>query len=465
MAEKEVSFLTDRSIGGRFKRALAVALPSIALARKDPYLVKALYDKEEEFGKLDRQDASDLIKTTASSITDLITKNKATRKNRVNSNLESLTALKGKFPELENADIALIQKRGLGGTLEKIKTKFNLDNLNGIVTMLKENTDLTAETPTSKVPNMTLNELAEALAIPAKNIDLQMKQIRSQPSSGPITSFVTGEMFDDEKGVDLTPRIQNIVKSADVSQAVDTAKEKELQAYFDTKKDIFTEAGKVAKRITSLGAKEDIGEEKMAKVAEAAVAKRLGLSVSISTQGDVIYAQDAKKYEKVVPRIAQIIKQKALSLKIEGPKLDDPRFYTNQSAIDQVINENFKVEGDVAEGKGKDRPQGFILKSLQDVGLEKISENTGPVKKNKKDTTVEPLRGRQINKMYKDEVKNIKDAYDKLLIEINKEKRQSVKQSRRNAAKQKYLQDLSDAKSKYRQMFLDNNLKPSDYGL
>ena len=67
--------------------------------------------------------------------------------------------------------------------------------------------------------------------------------------------------------------------------------------------------------------------------------------------------------------------------------------------------------------------------------------------------------------MYKDEVKNIKDAYDKLLIEINKEKRQSVKQSRRNAAKQKYLQDLSDAKSKYRQMFLDNNLKPSDYGL
>ena len=121
MAEKEVSFLTDRSIGGRFKRALAVALPSIALARKDPYLVKALYDKEEEFGKLDRQDASDLIKTTASSITDLITKNKATRKSRVNSNFESLTALKGKFPELENADIALIQKRGLGGTLENIK--------------------------------------------------------------------------------------------------------------------------------------------------------------------------------------------------------------------------------------------------------------------------------------------------------------------------------------------------------
>ena len=54
MAEKESSFLTDRSFGGRFKRALAVALPSIALARDNPYLVKSLYDKEEEFGKLDR---------------------------------------------------------------------------------------------------------------------------------------------------------------------------------------------------------------------------------------------------------------------------------------------------------------------------------------------------------------------------------------------------------------------------
>ena len=154
-----------------------------------------------------------------------------------------------------------------------------------------------------------------------------------------------------------------------------------------------------------------------------------------------------------------------MALKIEGPKLDDPRFYTNQSAIDQVINENFKVVGEVAEGKGKDVPRGFILKSLQDVGLEKITENTGSVKKDKKDPKVAPLSGRKINKMYKDAVKNIKDAYDKLLIEINKEKRQSIKQNKRNAAKQKYLQDLSDAKSKYRQMFLDNNLKPSDYGL
>lgn len=462
MAEKEVSFLTDRSIGGRFKRALAVALPSIALARKDPYLVKALYDKEEEFGKLDRQDASDLIKTTASSITDLINKNKATRKGRVNSNLESLTALKGKFPELENADIALIQKRGLGGTLEKIKTKFNLDNLNGIVTMLKENTDLTAETPTSKVPNMTLSELAEALAPAAKNIDLQMKQIRSQPSSGPITSFVTGEMFDDEKGVDLTPRIQNIIKSADVSQAVDTEKEKELQAYFDNQKDIFTEAGKQARRISSLAAKEDIGEEKMAKVAEAAIAKRLGLSVSINTAtGDVTYAPKAQRYEQVVPRIAQIVKEKALSLKIDGPKLDDPRFYTNQSAIDQIINENFKVVGDVAGGKGKDRPQGFILKSLQDVGLEDLKQEEVI----KKDATEEKLSRREINRMYKAEIKQIDANYVKELAEIAKEKRQSKRNNLRNAAKRKYDTDIANAKAKYREMMLDNEYNPADIGL
>ena len=462
MAEKEVSFLTDRSIGGRFKRALAVALPSIALARKDPYLVKALYDKETEFGKLDRQDASDLIKTTASSITNLINKNKATRKSRVNSNLESLTALKGKFPELENADIALIQKRGLGGTLEKIKTKFNLDDLNGIVTMLKENTDLTAETPTSKVPNMTLNELAEALAPAAKNIDLQMKQIRSQPSSGPITSFVTGEMFDDEKGVDLTPRIENIVKSSDVSQAVDTEKEKELQAYFDTQKDIFTEAGKQARRISSLGAKEDIGEERMAKVAEATIAKRLGLSVSINAStGEVTYAPKAQKYEQVVPRIAQIVKEKALALKIDGPKLDDPRFYTNQSAIDQIINENFKVVGDVAAGKGKDRPQGFILKSLQDVGLEDLKQE----KVIKKDTTEEKLSRREISRMYKAEIKQIEANYVKELAEIAKEKRESKRRNLRNAAKRKYDTDILNAKAKYREMMLDNEYNPADIGL
>ena len=370
--------------------------------------------------------------------------------------------MKGKFPELENADIALIQKRGLGGTLEKIKTKFNLDNLNGIVTMLKENTDLTAEIPTSKVPNMTLNELAEALAPAAKNVDLQMKQIRSQPSSGPITSFVTGEMFDDEKGVDLTPRIENIVKSSDVSQAVDTEKEKELQAYFDTQKDIFTEAGKQARRISSLGAKEDIGEERMAKVAEATIAKRLGLSVSINAStGEVTYAPKAQKYEQVVPRIAQIVKEKALALKIDGPKLDDPRFYTNQSAIDQIINENFKVVGDVAAGKGKDRPQGFILKSLQDVGLEDLKQE----KVIKKDTTEEKLSRREISKMYKAEIKQIDADYVKELAEIAKEKRESKRRNLRNAAKRKYDTDILNAKAKYREMMIDNEYNPADIGL
>ena len=111
MAEKESSFLTDKSFGGRFKRALAGALPSIALAKDNPYLVKSLYDKEEEFGKLDREDARTLIKSTASSITDLINKNKVKRQNRVDSTLESLTSLKGEFPELDNSDIALIHKR------------------------------------------------------------------------------------------------------------------------------------------------------------------------------------------------------------------------------------------------------------------------------------------------------------------------------------------------------------------
>ena len=125
MAEKESSFLTDKSFGGRFKRALAVALPSIALAKDNPYLVKSLYDKEEEFGKLDREDARTLIKSTASSITDLINKNKVKRQNRVEATLETLTSLKGEFPELDNADIALIHKRNLGPTLRSIKKTFS----------------------------------------------------------------------------------------------------------------------------------------------------------------------------------------------------------------------------------------------------------------------------------------------------------------------------------------------------
>ena len=190
-------------------------------------------------------------------------------------------------------------------------------------------------------------------------------------------------MFSDEKGVDLSPQIQNIVQSSDVTSTVDTEDTKKFKEFLDANQDIFTDAGKQARRVASLSAKEDIGEERIAKVAEATIAKRLGLSVSINTLGDVTYAPAAKKYEQVVPRIAQLVKEKALQLKIDGAKLDDPRFYTNQSAIDKIINDNFAVEGEKEEGKGKERPQGFILKQLQDVGLEKVSST----KTEKKDKT------------------------------------------------------------------------------
>ena len=122
MAEKESSFLTDRSFGGRFKRALAVALPSIALARDNPYLVKSLYDKEEEFGKLDRAENNELVKSVVSNISGIITKNRTKRESRIDSNLESLTKIKNLFKNdnLDNADIAFIHDRGLTKTFSDI---------------------------------------------------------------------------------------------------------------------------------------------------------------------------------------------------------------------------------------------------------------------------------------------------------------------------------------------------------
>ena len=156
-------------------------MPSIALAKDNPYLVKSLYDKEEEFGKLDKEDARTLIKSTASSITDLINKNKVKRQSRVDSTLE-FNILK-EFPELDNADIALIHKRNLGHTLRSIKKTFSLDKVDHLLNTVKEQIDTTSEDVTkSKIPNMTLSELSEAMA-PAKRFDMEMKGIRSAPAS------------------------------------------------------------------------------------------------------------------------------------------------------------------------------------------------------------------------------------------------------------------------------------------
>ena len=454
MAEKESSFLTDKSVGGRFKRALAVALPSIALARKDPYLVKALYDKEAEFGKLDREDANSLIKTTASSITDLINKNKTKRQSRIDANLESLTALKGEFPELDNADIALIQKRGLGDTLKKIKKTFNLSKVDTVLNIVKENIDPSAENlNATKIPNMTLNELAEAIAPTAKNIDLQMTQIRSQPASGPIRSFVSGEMFSDEKGTDLTPRVENIIKSADVNQAVDTQAAREFREFASKNTDIFTKAGEEAKRISELQSKDIIGEKDILKQAPKTILEYLGVEFSTNASGDIIYQGDAKKYAQALPSLASEVKEKALKLRKDLAEKDNPEFITLQSAMERIINSSFNIED------GKYRPKGFVLDKLNQLELEKKDEDDDDGEENK--TTKRSLR--DLKDMYRialqENDKNLKTALDA----INDQRlNESAKETKRKAAKAKHRAEARRLRGVYRQLAINNDHEPDD---
>jgi hypothetical protein len=451
MAEKEVSFLTDRSIGGRFKRALAVALPSIALARKDPYLVKALYDKETEFGKLDRQDASDLIKTTASSITDLITKNKTKRQNRIEANLESLSKLKGAFPELDNADIALIQKRGMGKTLQNIKKTFNLSDVSSVLNIVKENIDSSSENlNASKIPNMTLNELAKAIAPTAKNIDLQMKQIRSQPSSGPITSFVTGEMFSDEKGVDLTPRVQNIVKSADVSQAVDTDATREFKEFAARNTDIFTKAGEEAKRISELQSKDVIGEKDILREAPKTILKYLGVEFSTNAAQEIIYQGDAKKYSQALPSLASQVKEKALALRKDLATKDDPEFITLQSAMERIINNAFTIEDN------KYKPKGFVLEELNKLKLDEE-------KKKKKDEETGRRSLRDLQNAYKIALEqNDQELKDKIKEIQNKKLFKNEEARRITAARTKHKSEKRRIRGVYRQLAINNDHNPDD---
>ena len=184
MAEKESSFLTDRSFGGRFKRALAVALPSIALAKDNPYLVKSLYDKEEEFGKLDRAENNELVKSVASNISAIITKNRSKRESRIDSNLESLTKIKNIFKNdnLDNADIAFIHDRGLTKTFNDIKNEYSLSSVKPLVENMKSQSDTSSESPNNtKIPNMTLKELAIAMAPAATLITVSLAEALPLP--------------------------------------------------------------------------------------------------------------------------------------------------------------------------------------------------------------------------------------------------------------------------------------------
>ena len=454
MAEKESSFLTDKSFGGRFKRALAVALPSIALAKDNPYLVKSLYDKEEEFGKLDREDARTLIKSTASSITDLINKNKVKRQSRVDSTLESLTSLKGEFPELDNADIALIHKRNLNYTLRSIKKTFSLDKVDHLLNTVKEQIDTTSEDVTkSKIPNMTLSELSEAMAPAAKRFDMEMKGIRSAPASGPITSFVSGEMFSDEKGVDLTPQIQNIVKSSDIQPAVEDEKTKEIKEFISSKGDIFTEAGKEAKKVSELAPKDVMGESKMITEAEKLLLKRLGVEFKQNTDGTVLYEGDVKKYQQAMTLLSPIIKDRALAQRIKDAKLGlRPKdIMTKQDALIDTIESQFKIID------GKVQPIGFVRDKLIELKLlDPIDYGDGDGDGSETVTSLRDLVG-----AYKVEQKTLKDAYEaKNRDIINNQKRATTRANMLKAAEKQYRIDKNKLRAKYRTLAKNNNHSP-----
>jgi hypothetical protein len=373
MAEKESSFLTDRSFGGRFKRALAVALPSIALARDNPYLVKSLYDKEEEFGKLDRAENNELVKSVVSNISGIITKNRTKRESRIDSNLESLTKIKNLFKNdnLDNADIAFIHDRGLTKTFSDIKNEYSLSSIKPLVENMKSQSDTSSEDPnTTKIPNMTLKELATAMAPAAKRFDMEMMNLRTAPASGPITSFVSGEMFaeESEKGVDITPRVQNILKTSDVTLAEDDEKTKEIKSYLDSQDVMLSELGQAAQRLSELTSADKLPEKKM----ESEMAKKIGTVLGVTVDVDEVnntvkFLTTNIKLKKAMPIIVQELTAQAKKLKLDmAKKQDDPRLLTNLDSINSIFKQNTTLTDD---GFDIAKPGSYLFEELKKRGL------------------------------------------------------------------------------------------------
>lgn len=415
MAEKESSFLTDRSFGGRFKRALAVALPSIALARDNPYLVKSLYDKEEEFGKLDRAENNELVKSVVSNISGIITKNRTKRESRIDSNLESLTKIKNLFKNdnLDNADIAFIHDRGLSKTFNDIKNEYSLSSIKPLVENMKSQSDTSSEDPnTTKIPNMTLKELATAMAPAAKRFDMEMMNLRTAPASGPITSFVSGEMFADEseKGVDITPRVQNILKTSDVKLAEDDEKTKEIRSYLDTQDVMLSELGKEAQRISELTSADKLPERKM----EAAMADKIGEFLGIDVDVDEInnkvkFITTNIKLKKALKIILPELTAQAKKLKLDmAKKQDDPRLLTNLDSINYIFKQNTTLTDD---GFDIVRPGSYLFEELKKRGLvtdkgniikDPQTKNKGKDKDSKAPKVGEPKKPKTFDELLKD---------------------------------------------------------------
>ena len=75
-------------------------------------------------------------------------------------------------------------------TFNDIKNEYSLSSIKPLVENMKSQSDTSSEDPnTTKIPNMTLKELATAMAPAAKRFDMEMINLRTAPASGTYYIF------------------------------------------------------------------------------------------------------------------------------------------------------------------------------------------------------------------------------------------------------------------------------------
>ena len=168
-----------------------------------------------------------------------------------------------------------------------------------------------------------------------------------------------------EKGVDITPRVQNILKTSDVKLAEDDEKTKEIKSYLDSQDVMLSELGKEAQRLSELTSTDKLPEKKMESEMAKKVGAVLGVTVDVDEVNNTVkFLTTNIKLKKAMPIIVQELTAQAKKLKLDmAKKQDDPRLLTNLDSINSIFKQNTTLTDD---GFDIAKPGSYLFEELKE---------------------------------------------------------------------------------------------------
>ena len=270
-----------------YMKLAGLALGSYFLAKKDPYVLDGLSKELKRQEEAADVTENEFVKGAASSVGEVLAKNKLDREKRVNENLTTIEVLSGYG--MDSALAAKATELNMGKELQALRTKFPNINLNKVF----------KEIDGTNLVGYSKKDLAKILVGQPAKLDMDYKALGAPPRN----TFLSG-VFGGDTSKFAQDKIKRIVESQNLTpkDEIDYAGSKAILQQI--------EKGEYGKKILALaGVKEETISQKRRSIADD-LQGYMGVKVGIGNDGGYIFQSGSDENQTLFKDVATALEAK-----------------------------------------------------------------------------------------------------------------------------------------------------------